>query len=154
MIISPPGPVASALYQLAYRSTAAPELDAAGMRQILEHARSANSQTHITGLLLVRERQVLQLLEGPEAAVRNVYTAIARDLRHQEVVLLQAGPLTQREFPDWAMAFAGATVPTELIPFGLVDASRQTYLKVRHANFSPATMALINDFLGQDLWPT
>ena len=142
----------SALYHLAYQSTAGPDFDAAGMLRVLNHARAANSAHHITGLLLVRERQILQFLEGPEAPVKSVYAAIALDPRHFAVTLQHEGPLASREFPDWAMALAGDPAPTGLIPPGLVDASRQAYLQVRQANLSEVTTKLLAHFLGPALW--
>ncbi len=140
------------LYHLAYRSTACPELDADGLLRILEHARVKNNRLQITGLLLVNDRQIIQFLEGPVEAVQAVYAAIEADSRHQDVTLLTAGPLTCREFPDWAMGLTGQPPLTGLIPPGLVDASRQNYLLVRVGNFRSATTALVAQFLGPAQW--
>lgn len=140
------------LYHLAYRSTACPELDADGLLRILEYARAKNNRLQITGLLLIQDRQIMQFLEGPAEAVKAVYAVVERDTRHRDVTLLAAGPLTHREFPDWAMALTGQPPLTGLIPPGLVDASRKTYLLARVGNFRPTTTALVAQFLGPAQW--
>ena len=41
------------------------------------------------------------------SAVEALFEHIQIDERHDEVVLLEAGPVSQRDFGDWSMAFAG-----------------------------------------------
>jgi hypothetical protein len=70
---------------------------------ILIQARHNNSRRDITGALICRADVYLQLLEGPEAAVKETYSHIARDDRHLEVKQLLVEPATDRMFPGWAM---------------------------------------------------
>jgi hypothetical protein len=52
----------------------------------------------------LQRRQLLQVLEGEEGAVRSLYAKISRDPRHKGYILLQS-TLQERQFPDWSMGF-------------------------------------------------
>ena len=56
-------------------------------------------------MLLFHDNQFLQLLEGPEAAVRNCFGIIARDPRHTGLRVLLTDEVLERSFPDWTMGF-------------------------------------------------
>ena len=56
-------------------------------------------------MLLYREGKFLQVLEGPEDAVRDRMSAITRDTRHQNMWILLQEPISDRHFPDWTMAY-------------------------------------------------
>ena len=73
------------------------------LNSILLAARHNNPLNSITGALVCRDDLYLQLLEGPDPAVRKTYGQILRDDRHVEVVLISMVPVSQRLFPDWAM---------------------------------------------------
>ena len=77
--------------------------DDATLNAILAAARHANPRLDITGALVCREDLYLQLLEGPEQAVRGLFARIERDGRHMEVQVLADGPAAGRMFPAWAM---------------------------------------------------
>ena len=70
---------------------------------ILIQARHNNTLKDITGALICRADLYLQLLEGPDAAVKDTYARIARDDRHLEVKRLLLEAATDRLFPGWAM---------------------------------------------------
>jgi hypothetical protein len=73
------------------------------LSNILFDARHANERDDITGALIARQDLYLQLLEGPEAKVRETYSRIARDDRHVEVTPLVDRLVAARLFPGWAM---------------------------------------------------
>ena len=81
---------------------------AAEIRGILAKSRANNSTREITGALLFNGTAFAQVLEGPLAAVEATFEKIQRDMRHDEVAVLEAGYISRREFPEWSMAFAGA----------------------------------------------
>jgi hypothetical protein len=70
---------------------------------ILADARRNNLRDDITGALICRADAYLQLIEGPEVAIRRTYARIASDDRHTNVKLLFEEPVTDRIFPGWAM---------------------------------------------------
>lgn len=98
----------NSLYSLIYRSRAAAPFDEAALTELLQHARQSNQQRHLTGLLLHHQDQFLQVLEGPEAVLKELYARIEADSRHQHVRTLAYGPIEERMFPDWRMGFAAA----------------------------------------------
>ena len=61
-------------------------------------------RSHSTGALLINDDQFVQTLEGPEPAVRDLYTKISKDRRHEHVELLESGDAAGRVFGRWAMA--------------------------------------------------
>ena len=92
---------------------------------ILESARRRNEESGVTGALVLRGRRFAQALEGPHAAVQEVFGRIAADVRHDEVTVVEDGPVPARAFPGWSMAYAGGEGSPD-IPLTLVDAVRGT----------------------------
>ena len=74
---------------------------------IFSKARSNNKKQGITGALLVWNDHVVQTLEGDETAVRALYDTIHRDVRHEQVTILETLPSTERVFGRWSMARVG-----------------------------------------------
>ena len=109
----------SNLYNLVYcsrnRIRGTSEEVAAELRGILASARKNNPALSITGALLYNAGNFAQILEGPLQSIEKVFETIQRDPRHSEVTVVQSGPCAQRDFPEWSMAFAGASV-TETMP--------------------------------------
>lgn len=95
----------TSLFELAYVSRAVERLDQSALEAILRTARTANAKANVTGMLLYRSTAFLQVLEGPEAAVRALYERIRADRRHFRVRTLIERPLDERRFPEWSMGF-------------------------------------------------
>lgn len=97
-----------ALTQLIYTSVAVRDMSKADLEDILSAALKRNAELDVTGLLAYfREtREFIQLLEGEEAAVLDLYhNAIARDARHRSVEIFFIEQEPKRIFPDWRMSF-------------------------------------------------
>ena len=62
-----------------------------------------NRMIAVTGMLLVHGDSFLQVLEGPDAAVRATYQRILADNRHIGARLLTQLPAERRLFSDWNM---------------------------------------------------
>jgi len=77
--------------------------DEAMLNGILADARRNNPRHDITGALICRADLYLQLLEGPEEAITDLFERIRRDDRHVEVIELRRAEVTDRLFPAWAM---------------------------------------------------
>lgn len=103
------------LFSLTYSSTAAVPFDDDALAQLLEASRVSNVATDLSGLLLYRKGRFLQVLEGPEPAVRDAIDRIGNDPRHRDVRILVAEPIEKRRFADWTMGYepigAAATPP-------------------------------------------
>ena len=83
-----------------YASTAAAIFKESDIPALLEHARTANSERALTGMLLYIEGGFFQVLEGDEADVDDVYARINRDSRHSKVTLIIREPIAARDFSE------------------------------------------------------
>jgi len=55
---------------------------------LLKQSRAKNSALEITGILLYKDGDVMQLLEGPDEAVKKVAQTIYADQRHCRIIQL------------------------------------------------------------------
>jgi hypothetical protein len=90
---------------LVYLSSADTLFSPAELHDLLTHIRAKNARLGITGVLLYKDGNFMQLLEGEPDVVRALYTTIQRDPRHHGVLILLQGPLAERQYPDWSMGF-------------------------------------------------
>ncbi|MEY8827910.1 BLUF domain-containing protein [Sedimentitalea sp. XS_ASV28] len=96
---------------LIYVSQARSAFTSDALAGLLAHSRERNAADGITGLLIYRyvaESQrgnFMQILEGAQAALDDVWDRIARDTRHHSVIVLEEGEAAARFFPDWTMGF-------------------------------------------------
>lgn len=78
---------------------------------LLTHSRARNGQDGVTGCLVYRYNEdfdrgnFLQVLEGPEAAIDDVWRRISSDTRHHTIVIIDEGPIEARMFSNWTMGF-------------------------------------------------
>jgi hypothetical protein len=93
------------MYFLIYRSEATNHMAEKELKSLLTQSRNSNKMLDITGMLLYFDKKFLQLLEGEEAEVKNLYAKICGDERHSNVYTLKEGPSDDRLFPGWTMSF-------------------------------------------------
>ncbi|MEO6038079.1 MAG: BLUF domain-containing protein [Saprospiraceae bacterium] len=72
---------------------------------LLAQWRDGNARKGITGMLLYKDGNFMQVLEGPPAVIRRQFLAIRSDFRHERVVSLGELSTESRRFPDWSLAF-------------------------------------------------
>lgn len=99
------------VYQILYRSQATYRPSEAQLQEMLVLARLHNARQQITGLLLYSEGLFVQVIEGPEEAIRALYARIQRDPRHTQVETVSEGLLPRRQFAEWSMDFGLAEDP-------------------------------------------
>lgn len=92
-------------YRIIYRSEAAPNVTDADFRMIAMFSRMNNMRQKIAGLLLHYNGKIMQVLEGPEDAVRELYAKIKADTRHQNVETLMNQTVSEPVFSEWSMGF-------------------------------------------------
>ena len=91
------------LLRLVYVSAAAPTLLRDDLIEIGRTAQRNNGSMRVTGMLLHVEGEFFQVLEGPGAAVEEVFSKICEDDRNEWVTpLLRERPL-RRVFRTWTM---------------------------------------------------
>ena len=117
----------SELYQVVYcsrnRIPGTPNAVSEAIGGILARSRENNARDQVTGGLLFSDGCFAQVLEGPMEAVMAAFERIQCDERHGEIVVLQSGPIAERHFCDWSMAFTGtrALGAGRMIGLGLSD---------------------------------
>lgn len=94
------------LHELVYVSLAGHDMAASELCELLAQARARNRRYGITGLLIYRDREFMQLIEGEHAAVMALFARIEQDGRHQRVDRIWDGPISARSCDDWAMGYA------------------------------------------------
>lgn len=90
---------------LVYVSSASPLFTRAELLHLLETSRRNNVRDGITGMLLYKDGNFMQAIEGEAHAVETLHAKIHRDPRHRGLTTLLKGPLSTRAFPGWSMAF-------------------------------------------------
>lgn len=95
------------MYCLIFISTAVKQFSTAELLDLLNQSRIRNKQLRLSGRLLYKNGNFLQLLEGEKTAVELVFARICRDPRHRNIVTLLRGQQDERQYEDWSMAFEG-----------------------------------------------
>jgi len=93
------------LIHLLYASSATQEMTDDDLVNLLKKAREKNKRLDITGTLLYRGRNFLQVLEGEKTVVQELFKAIGQDPRHYQISALITRPIAKREFAEWEMGF-------------------------------------------------
>lgn len=109
------------MFSLVYVSAAVTWFSARELRVLLDQARLSNAQLGITGMLLYKDGNFMQALEGDEREVRALEARIAVDRRHQGMVTLTTGHSPQRQFSDWTMGFYDLNAPAGDLPPGYTE---------------------------------
>lgn len=108
------------MFHLIYCSTAVQLFSEEALHALLAQSRERNASEDITGLLLYHNGGFVQVLEGEETTVRNVFSSILRDERHHSLITVIEEPISERAFPNWRMAFRNLSDPSS-VPEGFSD---------------------------------
>lgn len=91
--------------QVVYASSATELFEKDDLASLLQHSRENNARRDISGILLYKGGNFMQVLEGEASTVDALLDVISRDRRHKGVLRLLRRPIETRDFPDWSMAF-------------------------------------------------
>ena len=94
------------LYEVLYVSQLAPDTPVSAVASIAGHARAANAERGLTGLLVFDGQRFCQQLEGSQKNVLSAMARICQDGRHVEVSVVHQGPLAARRFSSFSLAFS------------------------------------------------
>jgi hypothetical protein len=111
------------LYYILYSSTPTRQLSDLELEDLLYVARTENGVRYITGMLLCFSNMYIQLIEGPEIHIHQLYRNIRNDSRHYEVTTLKEGVIEKRFFSDWTMGYdkSESSFDDTRISFDLAD---------------------------------
>ncbi len=138
------------LYQLIYQSQALGDFGSPELAALLRRGRAHNQAHHISGVLLhTTDGRFLQVLEGPQTAVRHLYYhVILSDTRHFHCQVLGEGPCARRSFAGWAMGCRLAR-PADLR--ALLGEAPADSLGLTHRPYPrPQLLELLEDFVAQN----
>ncbi len=91
------------LVRLLYASRPATPLTTSIVDAILAQSQEGNQAKGITGILCYNDELFLQVLEGGRDEVCELFNAIVRDRRHQNVRILSYDEIPERRFGGWTM---------------------------------------------------
>jgi len=95
----------NALTHLIYASSATHLMSPTELFELLQKSRDKNRRAGLTGMLLYRGGNFLQVLEGEAQAVEAIYRIIEQDPRHRQVTHILRQTVSQRIFHEWEMGF-------------------------------------------------
>lgn len=93
------------LVQIAYASSATIPFTNQELIDLLNKSRAKNYEQDITGMLLYKDGNFLQILEGESETIKVTLRRIEEDPRHKGFLTIFKRNIDEREFPDWSMAF-------------------------------------------------
>jgi len=102
------------MYMVVYVSSAAKLFSEQELMELLERSRKTNSALDITGMLLYKEGNFMQFLEGPREAVLGLLTKIKTDPRQHGMIIVMQEEHAEREFDHWSMGFKKLDSETSL----------------------------------------
>lgn len=94
------------LYRLVYISKTTETMTSEAIKELLIGSRQRNEVFQISGLLLYMHGNFLQVLEGGQSDVEQLYKNISADPRHSDTEVISAKKIDARVFSEWAMAFS------------------------------------------------
>jgi hypothetical protein len=124
--------------QLLYVSNASRDIAPRALDAILSASRANNTLLGITGLLLHIDGGFLQILEGDERAVRELYTRVAADRRHWEPRILLDREIAAPTFIGCSMGFERPSL-NDPETAGMFGVTRETI----HGRLSPAAGRIV-----------
>lgn len=93
------------MFSLVYVSSAIKPFTQPQLLQLLAQSRADNERRRVTGMLLYKNGNFMQVLEGEESDVRGVHKKISTDLRHRGLLVLLQRHQQERDFATWSMGF-------------------------------------------------
>lgn len=131
------------LVRCLYASRPTEPLSGPFLDAILEQSRKNNPALGITGLLCVSKDLFIQVIEGGRDEVCDLFNAIVRDDRHQQVRLLIYEEIDERQFGNWTMAQVNVS---KLNPVMLLKYFKRAELDP-FSSSGKATLALLLDLM-------
>jgi len=93
------------MLRIIYLSSSAEYLNSEEIKSLLSRCREKNLINDITGLLLYADGDFLQVIEGPNVAMLDLFESIKKDSRHKGIVTIANNEIDKRHFPKWNMGF-------------------------------------------------
>ncbi|KXF79953.1 BLUF domain-containing protein [Enterovibrio coralii] len=99
---------------IVYTSQATTDFDKESLKSLLLQCRINNKKKNVTGLLLYKNREFIQVIEGEDEDVEETFKHIKTDPRHDGVEAILKERIDKRFFPFWAMGMCNPDKSEEL----------------------------------------
>lgn len=96
-------------YAISYVSTANPDLNEEDIASLFKQVNEFNKHHDITGVLLYAETNFFQLIEGEEMVIKNLYSRIEKDSRHNNIIKFVDKPVDKPAFDGYISRFVTET---------------------------------------------
>ena len=93
------------IYYIVYVSAASKPMTEKELDEFLVDIRKRNKKLGVTGMLLYNRGNFIQVIEGKEETIKQLFDDISRDKRHDTIVKILDGHTQKRSFPDWSMGY-------------------------------------------------
>ena len=105
------------LISLIYVSSALVPFSKGDLTILLETSRRNNALIDVTGMLVYRDGNFMQAIEGEEQTIHKLQEKIECDPRHGGLITLLTQRIETRQFPEWSMGFRNLADPAlRIIP--------------------------------------
>ncbi len=129
---------------LIYVSCATTHFSDEDLEALLKTSRENNASLGVTGMLLYADDNFIQVIEGEEDALNNLYAKITRDARHRSFSILMHGEIKERSFADWSMGFKKISREDFSQVIGFKDLSAKSPDALLHLSAGPVLFLLKN----------
>jgi hypothetical protein len=99
------------MYRLVYVSSATVPFSKTDLVNLLDTSRRNNMRRNVTGMLLYKDGDFLQLIEGERQQVKDLFEHIKQDPRHENTIVIDEEDTEGRIFNDWSMGFRDLSDP-------------------------------------------
>ncbi|MCC5612982.1 BLUF domain-containing protein [Nostoc sp. CHAB 5834] len=106
---------------------------------LLQQSRSHNVTAGITGILLINQGSIVQVLEGRQETIKALYKQIEKDQRHTDVIKIVDCPIKERLFARWSMGCKSITNHQLELIKTIVDLGEVDWLLAK-----PSTNSIVN----------
>lgn len=134
------------MHQVVYVSAASTLFTLSDLLELLTLARDKNLRLGVTGMLLYRDGDFIQLLEGEKSVVQALLATIMADPRHSRPMVIFESEAQSRLFSDWSMGFRNLSDPEVQTMPGFSDFMNVTRLPDRFYRDPNACLALLAMF--------
>lgn len=93
------------MYRIIYLSSAENFVDEVELEKLLLKSRLNNKANDITGILIHIDGDFIQVLEGEQEKIKNLYQKISFDKRHKGMIIVANSEVDKRQFQEWTMGY-------------------------------------------------
>lgn len=131
------------MYRIIYLSSADDTVTETELQNLLKKSKIYNSKNLITGILLHIDGDFIQVLEGDETIVTELYDKIKIDKRHKGVIIVSKSPVKDRQFAEWSMGYKS----TNYAELSKIDGLKEFNRSLLFSNDEKIALTFLSVFL-------